>query len=137
MKQRVAVKAFIVNDSNELLLVKRSNDDDYKPGVWELPGGKVDIAEDPNKAIIRETKEETGLAIKVVSPLNIQHFKIEKEKFWITMIIYLCKSKGKKVKLSGEHSEYKWVNINDAKTSIAPFFKKEIEIYKQMTQRFL
>ena len=35
---RFAQKAFIV-DNGKLLLVKKSKDDPYHPGEWEVPGG--------------------------------------------------------------------------------------------------
>lgn len=36
---RFAQKAFIV-DNGKLLLVKKSKDDPYHPGEWEVPGGE-------------------------------------------------------------------------------------------------
>jgi len=39
---RIAVKSFIVNEKNELLLIKRRDDDVHKPGAWEIPGGRLE-----------------------------------------------------------------------------------------------
>ncbi len=35
-------------------------------GIWLPPGGHIELDEDPNEAVIREAKEETGLDIELV-----------------------------------------------------------------------
>lgn len=37
-----------------------------KLGIWLVPGGHIELDEDPNEAVIREAKEETGLDIELV-----------------------------------------------------------------------
>ncbi|MHB8831138.1 MAG: NUDIX hydrolase [Patescibacteria group bacterium] len=61
---KVAVSAFIVKDGR-LLILKRRDDEEFLPGVWEVPGGGVDEGEAVPDAVIRETKEEAGIDIKV------------------------------------------------------------------------
>ncbi|MCD6271794.1 MAG: NUDIX hydrolase, partial [Deltaproteobacteria bacterium] len=47
----------LVDDNERLLLVKRSVEP--KIGHWCLPGGFIEIGESPEKAALRELKEET------------------------------------------------------------------------------
>lgn len=61
---KVAVSAFIVKDE-KLLILKRRDDEEFLPGVWEVPGGGVDEGETVPDAVIRETKEESGIDIEV------------------------------------------------------------------------
>lgn len=61
---KVAVSAFIVKDG-KLLILKRRDDEEFLPGVWEVPGGGVDEGETVPDAVIRETKEEAGIDIMV------------------------------------------------------------------------
>lgn len=53
--------ACITNEKGELLLQKRSDQED----IWGLPGGAIEIGESVEEAAIREVKEETGLDIKI------------------------------------------------------------------------
>jgi len=123
---RVSVKSFIIDENNKLLILKRDPNDVHKPSAWELPGGRLDLGEDPAEGIRRETKEETGLDVQVLNPLSIKHFTREDGQV-ITMIIFLCKPFSKSVILSKEHTEYDWMEIK--KEKIADFFYPEIDTY--------
>ena len=50
----------------QLLLVRRRDN-----GVWELPGGRVDIGESAPAAAIRETAEEAGLPVRIVGLVGL------------------------------------------------------------------
>ncbi len=54
-----AVGGLIVNDDDELLLVRRARDPGK--GKWGLPGGFVDSDETAEEALVREIREETNL----------------------------------------------------------------------------
>jgi len=58
---KVAV-AIISNVKGELLVTQRSPDQTHG-GYWEFPGGKVEVGETPEAALIREIKEEVDLLI--------------------------------------------------------------------------
>ncbi|WP_274648780.1 NUDIX hydrolase [Paenibacillus humicola] len=58
-KHIVSAAAVVVNERNEILLIKGP-----KRG-WEMPGGQVEEGESPKAAAIRETKEESGIDIEV------------------------------------------------------------------------
>lgn len=108
---RIAVKSFIVNNENKVLLIKRRSNDIHKPGQWDIPGGRLELGEDPFLGLKRETKEETNLDIDIVSPLHVQHFTRDDGQK-ITMLIFLCKPTNNNLKLSEEHTDYSWINLN-------------------------
>ncbi|CAN5427954.1 hypothetical protein BH10PAT3_BH10PAT3_8780 [soil metagenome] len=65
------VRAAIPGDKGNLLLVHRHVRHDNNANLWEMPGGKInDPAEPPEVALKRRVLEETGLEIKVMSPLR-------------------------------------------------------------------
>jgi ADP-ribose pyrophosphatase YjhB (NUDIX family) len=55
----------IVRRDEEVLLVRASSSSDV-PGTWWLPGGGVEFGEPPERTVIRELAEETGLEVAVV-----------------------------------------------------------------------
>jgi 8-oxo-dGTP diphosphatase len=61
--QRVAAYGLVLRDGQILLtrLARRISADER----WHLPGGGVDHGEDPRDALVREIREETGLAAEV------------------------------------------------------------------------
>ena len=58
-KHIVSAAAIVVNEENEVLLIKGPR------RGWEMPGGQVEEGESLKAAAIRETKEECGLDIEV------------------------------------------------------------------------
>jgi 8-oxo-dGTP diphosphatase len=54
-----AVACVVINEHNEVLLVKRK----FEPakGAWALPSGYIEIDQTPAECAITELKEETGL----------------------------------------------------------------------------
>ena len=57
-----ATAAFIVNDNDELLVVRRAKEP--AKGTLDLPGGFIDMYETAEEGMRREIKEETGLDVE-------------------------------------------------------------------------
>lgn len=128
---RVAVKAMIVYDK-KILLIKRAEDDVQSPGIWEIPGGRIELGEDPILGLIREIREETGLYIKPSVPLSVRHF-VRDDNQIVTMIVFFSKAVGGElVGLSEEHSGFEWVDIEECKGRINPFFFKEVDVLRKL-----
>ena len=62
-----ATAAFIVNDNNELLVVRRAKEP--AKGTLDLPGGFCDMYETVEEGMRREIKEETGLEVNDIQYL--------------------------------------------------------------------
>ncbi|MEK7517510.1 MAG: NUDIX hydrolase [Patescibacteria group bacterium] len=69
--QQVSTGALLFNNKKGALFVKRADTENFKPGLWELPGGGSDFGEIPEQALKREIKEECGIDIKVLNSLTI------------------------------------------------------------------
>jgi 8-oxo-dGTP pyrophosphatase MutT (NUDIX family) len=100
-----------------LLLLKRADHESYFPGVFEIPGGKVD-ANDPSikHAITREVLEETGLAVtEFLAEVTPMLYTTEKQvggevirKRAIQLNYVVACSEGEIKLSSDEHSESVW-----------------------------
>lgn len=62
------VVAGALRRSDGLWLMHRRPEGKQHGGLWEFPGGKVEDAEKPPEALIRELQEELGITIVIDTP---------------------------------------------------------------------
>ncbi len=108
---KIVVKALLTDSSNNLLLLNRGLSHPNFPGHFDLPGGEVEDGESWNVAVAREVSEEAG--IKVNSDQLKKVF--EKQHPTVLHVLYISHLNAEKpdVKLSWEHSDFRWVTIED------------------------
>lgn len=104
------VKVLVVNESGDVLLLRRGPTAPRRAGEWDLPGGFVEPGEDIQAAAIRETQEEAGLEINDLQ-LVYCFSEPDEARFgtgnWLT---YTARVQSSAVQLSFEHDEYVWVS---------------------------
>jgi len=113
-KKRMGSGALILNEKNEILIVKPG----YKDH-WSIPGGVVDEDESPKTACEREIKEEIGIDIKGIKFLCIDYNSNKEKKGESLQFIFyggkLTESIIEGIKIDGkEIIEYKFVKIAEA-----------------------
>lgn len=111
--QRIAAKAVIVNEKNEVLIVREANtyQEGTNAGRYLLPGGRIEIGEHYFDGLKREVLEETGLEIAIKEPLFVSEWfpVIKGVKNQIIGIFFACKPLTSSITLSLEHDLYVWV----------------------------
>lgn len=124
----------VIIRNGKFLLIQRSKDDSWSPGMWEFPGGKIDFGQDINDALKREVKEETGLDISVKEPLFFWDQDIEVEKYKDKVLVnlyFVCEAPlNGKVTLSEEHDDSMWLDfhaLKQLKNSLASHTLEVIE----------
>jgi 8-oxo-dGTP diphosphatase len=127
----VAVCAFIFK-GKKILVAKRSDDRDHDPGRWECVSGRFNqhctTVEDE---ITQEVKEELGndFKFKLIAPISFYHFyRAGRKNDELIGVNYICEYLGGKVKLSDEHTEYKWIEPQELLSrDIHELLRKDIE----------
>jgi len=114
VKQNYA-DTLVFNDENQLLILKRINDDDFQPSKWCLPGGKIEENENKYDAAKRELWEETSIFLDdnltyldwsnsiVNKDKSITHYFAAKYDVDFPMICLDIT----------EHDEFAWINLID------------------------
>ena len=97
----------LIQKGNRYLLLRRSSHDTKDANRWDLPGGGIDTYEQPVKAGVREAFEEAGVKIWIDKILAV--WATTHKGQWSIEIVALGRHLGGEVKLSHEHSAYKWV----------------------------
>jgi len=112
----VVFKALIKNSKEEILLVKRSNYVSWYSGKWENPGGRLKPGEDIATVLEREVLEEVNVAINFNKiPFWVEtRMSIQDKNMPVIMLFYESTIKSGEIKLGEEHTEYKWVSIEEA-----------------------
>lgn len=106
----LVTKCFTVNDDQKILVLRRGDHHFIRPGGWDLPGGRIEAGEDPNTSLTREVEEETGLQLPDPAVIYIS---TEHEPAYILTFFYKANYDNAPIKLSSEHTEYKWIDRDE------------------------
>lgn len=124
------VGMYILNNKSDLFLFKSPKWN----GKWVVPGGHIEWGETAQEAVIRETKEETGLSVSDIEflcyyesmPTNTEFYKSKHMVFLDFRMLATSSS----VTLNNEGTEYQWIKPKEAlKLDLESFTRKTIEKY--------
>ncbi len=113
LKLFVAMKAF-VEYNGKVLLVRESPS--YKEGTnvgkFDVPGGRVKPGEKWNQVLLREVKEETGLAVEIGRPFFVGEWRpmVQGEQWQVIGMFFQCAAPNDTIVLSEDHAEYLWID---------------------------
>ena len=121
MQLQVGVKVLLNNSEGKYLLLRRAVDPKAQhktfQGKWDMPGGRINPGATLLENLARELMEETGLRMDG-GPLLVAAQDILK---WadrhVVRLTYMgyTDSTGDEVRLSEEHTEYKWFTLDEIK----------------------
>lgn len=86
----IEVAAAVIVDSFENTTAVFATERGYGEfkGQWEFPGGKIEVGETPQQALIREIQEELTVKIKVGKLIDTIEY--DYPKFHLNMKCFLC-----------------------------------------------
>ena len=102
----VKVVAAIIIHNNHIFATQRGYGD-FKDS-WEFPGGKIEPGETPQRALIREIKEELDTEIEVGDYLETVEY--DYPTFHLSMDCFFCTIKSGELVLK-EHEAAKWLTV--------------------------
>lgn len=72
--KRIHVAAAVIRSSDGLVLIAKRPLDKHQGGLWEFPGGKVEVGETVEAALAREVQEELNITVTKARPLiQVRH----------------------------------------------------------------
>ena len=107
MKQ-IEVVAAIIRKGDKIFATQRGYGEwqDW----WEFPGGKMEVGETPEEALVREIREELSAEINVGELLTTVEY--DYPKFHLTMHCFLCTLVGEALHLN-EHEAAHWLTKDE------------------------
>ena len=115
----ILVAACALIDADGRVLIARRPAGKPMAGLWEFPGGKVESGERPEQSLIRELKEELGIAVReeCLAPLTFasHHYS----DFHLLMPLYVCR-RWEGIVTAKERQSLKWVRPKDLRNYPMP-----------------
>lgn len=109
------VNVVVTNDQGDILLIKRSDNDN-----WALRGA-IDLGESLTQAAVRETREETGIDCEITGlvgiytdPKHVIHYTSNNEVRQEFSIVLTARATSGQPTPSDESHEVRWVEREDA-----------------------
>ena len=119
MSRLLLVVACALLDQDARVLIAQRPEGKALAGLWEFPGGKVEMGEAPEATLIRELQEELGITVKepCLAPLTFASFAYPD--FHLLMPLYVCR-RWEGVVIAREHQALKWVRPNELRNFPMP-----------------
>ena len=120
----------IIFNEGKVLVVKQTS------GFYGFPKGHVEIGETEKETAIRETKEETGLDIKIISDKRYTQSYIVKENVHKDVVFFIAKLENNNEKRQVEEiAEILWIDINEVENILT--YDSLKELWKEAKKDFL
>ena len=102
------VAACALIDTDGRILLAQRPEGKSLAGLWEFPGGKVELGETPEETLVRELEEELGIQTKIpcLAPLTFASHTYET--FHLLMPLYICR-RFEGIPTGREGQAIKWV----------------------------
>lgn len=113
MNQRIATRAIIRKDDKTLLL-RRASGRATILGKYELPGGRVEYGEQPEDALARYLRQDTGLTVKSAHLFDVVTYVDHDDRdIQYALVLFVVSIEDASVNLSQAYDHYVWKKLSD------------------------
>ena len=125
----IDVVAAIIKKQDKIFITRRSYGE--FADMWEFPGGKIELGESREEALIREVKEELELDINNLEYLTTVEY--DYPNFHLTMHCFICEICGGELVLNA-HNDAKWVSLEELSTQ--KWVPADVEVVEKILNDF-
>ena len=130
--EKIAVVAAMVTRDGRFLMGKRSTHKAVAPGYWCAITGRIEPGESATAAVLRETREETGLVVRAIEEIARTDTRDGSAiiQWWWAAPVDAAPAR----LLGVEHSELRWVTVAEM-YGLAPVFLEDVAIFARLAAR--
>jgi len=123
--------ALVINDRNEVLLLRYSDSSRTDPGMWARPGGQVEFGEEGARAAEREVEEETGVKVSIVRPLEFTEIVDSgNARHWVALgFLARYVSGAPKIMEPDKHVEIGWFSLDSLPKNLTHYTRNSIDAF--------
>jgi 8-oxo-dGTP diphosphatase len=107
-KRLLLVAACALVDADGRVLIAQRPQGKQLAGLWEFPGGKVELGETPEECLVRELREEIGIETKAACLAPLTFASHSYDDFHLLMPLYVCR-RFEGIAVPKEGQKLKWV----------------------------
>lgn len=131
MKTEKSCGCIIIKDDKVLLIEAK---DDKGKLFWSFPKGHQEIGETDIETAIRETKEETGLDVKIINtnPIKTGHL-VHRGTAYKNILLFIAEPLTDELNpQEGEVEQIKWTPITEAEKNLTDYYSN---VWKELLGR--
>ena len=115
----------LVVKNGKMLFLKRAKNNKIEPEKWGFPGGHLEKFLSPEKNVLKEIKEETGLDIIDCKLINVKDLVGGRKIYY-----FLCTpANGEVIINEDEHFQYQWMSVQEIKDTSSEDFIFDLKKY--------
>jgi ADP-ribose pyrophosphatase YjhB (NUDIX family) len=112
-RHSVSAGAVVIREDGRMLAIKRADN-----GEWVLPGGIVELDEDPRDTVRREVLEETGVSVEPVRLTGVY----KNIRLGVVSLVFRCRPLSGAAHPTEEATEVDWLDSAQVTSRMADAF---------------